>query len=463
MTFVGGVEGGETEKKREGENLAEEAEETVDEIADVADKTTKVVEREVNLAAGEAGASFEAVRKDSQNQIEELAPDLEKAAKRVSELSQESLEEVRGQVEEGVDDFGSQVEEQVSSLSSLSEFAQKELQRQREIIENRNDKVVSATRKTGKKLKKEGEDLGEAVVKEGENLGGKILETGEDSVKAVGDLIGVVGGVVGEGIEDLTGERGRGGESGELANPEAPEGGEREEEVKPMGDPGAFKGIKAFVAGAGGRTGRKISEQLASKSVPVRALVRNVRRESYLGQILGVQVVEGDIYNYGETVKALGDSNVILCAVGVQPSPMDPLGPYKEYEGIKNLIAAAKNKGDVKKFIFVTSLGVSNLLIPFNLFWGLLFWKKQAELELERSGLDYTIVRPGGLKEGYTEREAVIMRSADSLLGGSISRLKVAQVCVEALVTPAASRKIVEIISEDSSVKKPLFQLFSEI
>lgn len=37
-------------------------------------------------------------------------------------------------------------------------------------------------------------------------------------------------------------------------------------------------------------------------------------------------------------------------------------------------------------------------LFPLNLYWGVLFWKKQGEQALQRSGLDYTIVRPGGWK-----------------------------------------------------------------
>lgn len=45
----------------------------------------------------------------------------------------------------------------------------------------------------------------------------------------------------------------------------------------------------------------------------------------------------------------------------------------------------------------MTSIGTSQLVSPFNLFYGLLWWKKQAELVLQRSGLAYTIVRPGGL------------------------------------------------------------------
>lgn len=44
----------------------------------------------------------------------------------------------------------------------------------------------------------------------------------------------------------------------------------------------------------------------------------------------------------------------------------------------------------------VSSIGADDVLNPLNLFWGVLFWKKRAEEELQRSGLDYTIVRPGG-------------------------------------------------------------------
>lgn len=45
--------------------------------------------------------------------------------------------------------------------------------------------------------------------------------------------------------------------------------------------------------------------------------------------------------------------------------------------------------------VLVTSVGADELLFPLNLLWGVLFWKKRAEEALQRSGLDYTIVRPG--------------------------------------------------------------------
>ena len=45
------------------------------------------------------------------------------------------------------------------------------------------------------------------------------------------------------------------------------------------------------------------------------------------------------------------------------------------------------------------------------------FWKKRAEEELQRSGLQYTIVRPGGLKFKLREGEAggnIVMARADT-------------------------------------------------
>ncbi|XP_024526284.1 puromycin-sensitive aminopeptidase [Selaginella moellendorffii] len=103
-----------------------------------------------------------------------------------------------------------------------------------------------------------------------------------------------------------------------------------------------------------------------------------------------------------------------------------------EYEGVVNLISAAKNQEQVKKFILVTSIGVSSFLQIISILW----WKRQAELALQRSGLEYTIVRPAGLRENAPADEALVMRPADSLFIGGISRLKVAEVCVEAILKP---------------------------
>lgn len=216
--------------------------------------------------------------------------------------------------------------------------------------------------------------------------------------------------------------------------------------------------MKAFVAGATGQTGRRIVEELVKRNISVRALVRNLETAR---EILPpeAELVTGDVLNAASLAELIGDCTVLLCATGAKPS-FDPTGPYKvDYEGTKNLVDAAKIKG-IEHFVLVTSLCVSNFFHPLNLFWLILVWKKQAEDYLQKSGLTYTIVRPGGLKN-EDNTDAIVMESADKLFDGSIPRTKVAQVCVEALFQPASRNKIVEIVAKSEAQTKTFDQLFA--
>ncbi|MBP5971231.1 NAD(P)H-binding protein [Brasilonema sp. CT11] len=218
--------------------------------------------------------------------------------------------------------------------------------------------------------------------------------------------------------------------------------------------------MKAFVAGATGETGRRIVQQLIARNIPVRALVRDVEKAR---SILGVQaeLVVGDVLKPESLSAALGDSTVLLCATGAKPS-FDPTGPYKvDYEGTKNLVDAAKAKG-IERIVFVSSLAASKFFHPLNLFWLILYWKKQAEEYIQKSGLNYTIVRPGGLKNEDNSNQ-IVMQSADTLFEGSIPRQKVAQVSVEALFEPAAKNKIVEIVAKENAPAKSFGELFANV
>lgn len=218
--------------------------------------------------------------------------------------------------------------------------------------------------------------------------------------------------------------------------------------------------MKAFVAGATGETGRRIVAQLVERQIPVRALVRNPEKAA---EILpaGVEIVVGDVQQADKLEALIADCSVLLCATGPRPSfnPTEPL--LVDYLGTKNLIDAAKKKG-IEHFVLVTSLCVSNFFHPLNLFWLILFWKKQAEDYLINSGLTYTIVRPGGLKN-EDNLNAIKMSSADTLSEGSIPRTKVASVCVESLFYPAANNKILEIVAPSDATNLDWTQLFQSV
>ncbi|MDZ8077757.1 MAG: NAD(P)H-binding protein [Nostoc sp. DcaGUA01] len=217
--------------------------------------------------------------------------------------------------------------------------------------------------------------------------------------------------------------------------------------------------MKAFVAGATGETGRRIVQELVARNIPVIALVRDIEKAR---GILSpeAELVVGDVLQPETLTAALGDSTVVLVATGAKPS-FDPTGPYKvDFEATKNLVDAAKTKG-IEHFVLVSSLCTSKLFHPLNLFWLILVWKKQAEEYIQKSGLTYTIVRPGGLKN-EDNTDSIVMQGADTLFDGSIPRQKVAQVSVEALLQPAARNKVVEIVAKPEAASKSFAELFQQ-
>lgn len=218
--------------------------------------------------------------------------------------------------------------------------------------------------------------------------------------------------------------------------------------------------MKALVAGATGQTGRRIVQELVDRQIPVRALVRDLEKGK---EILpsAAELVVGDVLKPETLKQAIADCTVILCATGAAPS-FDPTGPYKvDYEGTKNLVDAAKAAG-IEHLVLVSSLCTSKFFHPLNLFWLILYWKKQAEDYIAKSGLTYTIVRPGGLKNEDTP-DAIVMSGADTLFEGSIPRTKVAQVAVAALSEPSARNKIVEIVARPEAPQTDFSQLFAGV
>ncbi len=187
---------------------------------------------------------------------------------------------------------------------------------------------------------------------------------------------------------------------------------------------------KVVVAGATGQTGRRVLERLAAQpGLSVVAGVRNVDkatkslsesstvvRGAMIQQVASVDTSKVDLQHLdvvmdstdllAETLKG-ADSLVI--AVGFVPS--NPLKMNEEAHKVDNvgtikLIDAAKVAG-VKKVVLVSSILTNGRawgqekspgFVITNAFGKVLDEKLVAENYLKASGLDYTIVRPGGLK-----------------------------------------------------------------
>ncbi|KAG7367645.1 NmrA family protein [Nitzschia inconspicua] len=234
---------------------------------------------------------------------------------------------------------------------------------------------------------------------------------------------------------------------------------------------------KVVVAGATGQTGRRVLERLAAQpGLSVIAGVRNVEKandalqkestvirgamvqkvasvDTSAVELKHLDVVKDSVDQLAATLEG-ADSLVIATGfVPSNPLKMNEAAHQVDNLGTKALVDAAKKAG-VKKVVMVSSILTNGRnwgqekspgFVVTNAFGNVLDEKLEAELYLRKSGLDYTIVRPGGLK-AKPPTGPLVISGEDTLNAGEISRDLVADVCVASLSDPKASNKVLEII-----------------
>ncbi|KAK7816181.1 protein tic 62 [Quercus suber] len=245
-----------------------------------------------------------------------------------------------------------------------------------------------------------------------------------------------------------------------------------------------------FVAGATGRVGSRTVRELLKLGFQVRAGVRSAQRAETLVQsvkqmklnvenasegthpaVEKLALVECDLEKQDQIGPALGNASVVICCIGASEKEVfDITGPYRiDYLAAKNLIDAA-TVAKVKHFVLLTSLGTNKVGFPaaiLNLFWGVLIWKRKAEEALLASGLPYTIVRPGGMErptDAYKETHNITLSQEDTLFGGQVSNLQVAELmAVMAKNRSLSYCKVVEVIAETTAPLTPMEELLAKI
>lgn len=205
------------------------------------------------------------------------------------------------------------------------------------------------------------------------------------------------------------------------------------------------------VTGASGKTGWRVVAEAVARGWQVRAIVRpgSAIPEGLQAALdAGASLHRLELQNTEELHRALQGCDALVIATGARPS-IDLLGPLKvDALAIRDQISACNAVG-LKRVVLVSSLCAGRWAHPLNLFGLILVWKRLGERWLEQSGLDITVVRPGGLSEddSRSDREGVVFSGPDQQESNSIPRRLVARVCLDAISTPASVGRIVEITS----------------
>tara|TARA_Y100001968_G_scaffold59441_2_gene50477 strand:- start:5255 stop:5908 length:654 start_codon:yes stop_codon:yes gene_type:complete len=204
--------------------------------------------------------------------------------------------------------------------------------------------------------------------------------------------------------------------------------------------------MKISISGASGKTGYRIAQEALASNYKVNLIVR---KNSVLQDSLKkCQRTNLSLFSASQLDESLKGSSALLIATGARPS-IDLTGPARiDAFAVKKQVESCKRVG-VKRIILVSSLCAGKFFHPLNLFGLILIWKKLGEQSIEDSGLDWTIIRPGGLNEDEEgiNNQGIIYSSANVQEDGSIPRRLVAKTCIEALKVNKSIGRIIEITS----------------
>lgn len=178
--------------------------------------------------------------------------------------------------------------------------------------------------------------------------------------------------------------------------------------------------------GATGGTGRQILVQALASGHTLRVLVRDPAK---IEARSGLTILCGDVLDPEATGRCVEGSAAVICVLG-SGMGVEPV----EDRGTQRILEAMQTNG-VRRIIAVTSLGVGDsreqvgaqfqqamdtLLKP------IIAAKTEQERLIRESGLDWTIVRPGGLSDGPRTGNYQC-GTEPTLMAGLISRADVAE------------------------------------
>jgi uncharacterized protein YbjT (DUF2867 family) len=211
--------------------------------------------------------------------------------------------------------------------------------------------------------------------------------------------------------------------------------------------------VRVLVAGANGQVGQHIVRLLAEEGHEVRAMIRDEDQAQRLRELGGEPVV-ADLE--GEVAHTVEGCDAVIFSAGGGPGS----GPEKketiDYGGASKLIRAAMEHG-ANRYLIVSSVGVHDPESANEKMQPYLHAKARADEELEHSGLDYTIVRPGPL----TDEQGTGRIEASTELGRrkEIPREDVARTMVATLEKRNTFGKIFEVFAGDTPIEEALERL----
>jgi uncharacterized protein YbjT (DUF2867 family) len=204
--------------------------------------------------------------------------------------------------------------------------------------------------------------------------------------------------------------------------------------------------MEIVVAGGHGQIALKLLGRLAERGDRARGLIRNPDHAADL-EAVGAEPVLCDLEAEDDIARFVEGADAVVFAAGAGPGSGPARKQTVDLGGAVKLIHAARANG-IARYVIVSSIGADHPERASGQMKPYIEAKAEADRRVAESGLDWTIVRPGGLTDDPGTGRVSIDGGR-----GRIPREDVAATLVAVLDTDAAVGKAFDVVGGDTPIE----------
>jgi putative NADH-flavin reductase len=201
--------------------------------------------------------------------------------------------------------------------------------------------------------------------------------------------------------------------------------------------------MKILILGITGRTGSLVAAEAIKRGHKVVGIARDRSKVA----VKEAEIIEGTPYDYGTVQKAIDGCDSVISTLNIYPQTQGLFGKIKTpldsmSLSIKNTVILMEEKG-IKRIVVMTALGVGNSIKQLPGFYSFLVKvtnikhaytdHDRQEKVLEKSSLDWTVVRPVGLTDNNEDLSILYNLDGVGTITSRISRNAVAHFMLDCL------------------------------
>lgn len=201
------------------------------------------------------------------------------------------------------------------------------------------------------------------------------------------------------------------------------------------------------IAGGHGQIALILEQLLSEGGHRVRGIIRNPDHAADL-EAVGAKPIVFDLEKDDGLAEHITGVDAVVFAAGAGPGSGAERKRTMDRDGAVKLIDACNVNG-IKRYVIVSAMGAKPGVSGEEVFQVYLRAKFEADEALRASGLDYTVLRPGGLTNDAATGHVAL---GEELERGEISRADVAATLAAVLEAPNTIGKTLDLVDGDTPI-----------